>query len=106
MKLTIVVMAALLFAGLMIGPQTSTANRATGVKTTTAAVAQGERKMPDVIQLATASRLGTVNFSHTNHTTKNYNVNGTALLLERVRAAPVRFRAPPKTVLARSPEAM
>lgn len=36
-----------------------------------------ERKMPDVITLATESKLGPVTFNHTNHTTKNYNVAGT-----------------------------
>ncbi|HXG94561.1 MAG TPA: cytochrome c3 family protein [Blastocatellia bacterium] len=41
------------------------------------AIAQGSKTMPDVVQLATASKLGAVTFSHTNHTTKNYNVEGT-----------------------------
>ena len=38
--------------------------------------AQGSKTPPDVIKLATASKLGTVTFSHTNHTTKNRNIEG------------------------------
>jgi hypothetical protein len=36
-----------------------------------------ERKMPDVLRLAEGSKLGAVTFSHTNHVTKNRNVEGT-----------------------------
>ena len=35
------------------------------------------RKQPDVLKLATEAKLGTVTFSHTNHTTKKYNLAGT-----------------------------
>jgi hypothetical protein len=76
MKLTIVLTAVVCFVGLMFGSQTSTANRATSISTT--AGAQAERKMPEAIQLATESKLGSVTFNHANHVTKNYNVAGTA----------------------------
>jgi hypothetical protein len=76
MKLTIVLTAVVCFVGLMFGSQTSTANRATSISTT--AGAQVERKMPEAIQLATESKLGSVTFNHANHVTKNYNVAGTA----------------------------
>jgi hypothetical protein len=44
----------------------------------TTAEGGGSKNLPDVIQLATGSKLGAVSFSHTNHTTKNRNIEGTA----------------------------
>src|SRR3954469_2928524 len=43
----------------------------------TGAPAQEAHKMPDVVVLAKENKLGPVTFSHTNHTTKNYNLAGT-----------------------------
>lgn len=34
------------------------------------------RKQPDVVKLAVEHKLGPVTFSHTNHTTKNYSIDG------------------------------
>jgi hypothetical protein len=39
--------------------------------------AQDGKKLPGVIQLAPASKLGSVSFNHANHATKNYNIEGT-----------------------------
>jgi cytochrome c553 len=51
---------------------------ATGL--TLAAPAQGPpgpgRAQPDVVKLAPEHKLGPVTFNHTNHTTKNYNIEG------------------------------
>lgn len=69
MKLTIVIMAASLFVGTMLGSQVSKAMRLSEI--------QGERKMPDMVKLAAESKLGSVSFSHANHVTKNYNIAGT-----------------------------
>jgi hypothetical protein len=41
------------------------------------AAAQEARKLPETIQLAAGAKLGTVSFSHVNHTTKNYAIDGT-----------------------------
>ena len=38
---------------------------------------QGTRKQPDVVKLAVEHKLGSVTFSHLNHTTKNYKIDGT-----------------------------
>ena len=38
---------------------------------------QAGHKPPDVVKLALEHKLGPVTFSHTNHTTKNYSVDGT-----------------------------
>ena len=38
--------------------------------------AQAGRKPPDVVKLALEHKLGPVTFSHTNHTTKNYSLDG------------------------------
>lgn len=43
----------------------------------TSAQEQAGRKQPDVVKLALEHKLGSVTFSHTNHTTKNYNLDGT-----------------------------
>jgi cytochrome c553 len=40
------------------------------------AKAQDATKTPDVVKLAKENRLGPVTFSHTNHTTKNYSLEG------------------------------
>jgi hypothetical protein len=40
------------------------------------AQAQDGLKMPDVVKLAKESKLGPVTFNHTNHTTKNYSLEG------------------------------
>lgn len=39
--------------------------------------AQGEKKAPDTLVLSKASKLGQVTFSHINHITKNYSIDGT-----------------------------
>lgn len=46
------------------------------VSTLSVAKAQDGMKMPDVVKLAKESKLGPVTFSHTNHTTKNYSLEG------------------------------
>jgi hypothetical protein len=38
---------------------------------------QAGHKVPDVVKLAPEHKLGPVTFSHTNHTTKNYSIDGT-----------------------------
>ena len=42
-----------------------------------AGASQEARKRPDVLTLGADAKLGPVSFSHTNHTTKNYNIAGT-----------------------------
>ena len=37
---------------------------------------QAGRKQPDVVKLALEHKLGSVTFSHTNHTTRNYSIDG------------------------------
>ena len=37
---------------------------------------QAVRKQPDVVKLAVEHKLGPVTFSHTNHATKNYGIDG------------------------------
>ncbi len=61
-----------LFMGLILGSFGSTF-----FATMPTAQAQDGTKMPDVVKLAKDSKLGPVTFSHTNHTTKNYNLEGT-----------------------------
>lgn len=39
--------------------------------------APGPRQRPDTLTLGTDAKLGPVTFSHSNHTTKNYNIAGT-----------------------------
>ena len=61
-----------LFLGLLLGLVNSTF-----FATIMTAKAQDGTKMPDVVKLAKDAKLGPVTFSHTNHTTKNYNLEGT-----------------------------
>jgi hypothetical protein len=61
-----------IFTGLIFGSLGSTF-----FATTSTVQAQDATKMPDVVKLAKDSKLGPVTFSHTNHTTKNYNLGGT-----------------------------
>jgi hypothetical protein len=68
MKRIIALVALVICAGLLFGDNTSLSQSPAG--------ARGSKTPPDVIQLATFSKLGGVNFSHTNHTTKNYNIEG------------------------------
>jgi len=74
MRYKIVPITIVFFLGLMIGPQFSNI-----VQETTSAQekASDGRTPPDVLKLAADAKLGTVMFSHTNHTTKNYNIAGT-----------------------------
>lgn len=60
--------------GLLISPSSSNPS---SLNQTTSDDA-GSKKLPETIQLAKASKLGTVTFSHANHTTKNRNIEGTA----------------------------
>jgi cytochrome c553 len=60
-----------LFTGLIIGSLDSKF-----FATTSTANAEDGMKMPDVVKLAKDNKLGPVTFSHTNHTTKNYNLEG------------------------------
>ncbi|MEW6128564.1 MAG: cytochrome c3 family protein [Acidobacteriota bacterium] len=59
-----------LFTGLILGAYDSS------FFATLTAQAQDATKMPDVVKLAKDNKLGPVTFSHTNHTTKNYNLEG------------------------------
>jgi hypothetical protein len=45
-------------------------------RTGAAQEAQAGQKQPDVVKLALEHKLGPVTFSHTNHTTKNYSIDG------------------------------
>jgi hypothetical protein len=82
MKRTIAIVAYVGLLGLIFGPEAFTSEEAASsnliASETAGAVAQETRTLPDVIQLAASSKLGTVAFSHANHATKNYNVEGTA----------------------------
>jgi hypothetical protein len=71
MKWMKVLFAAALFSGLIIGSYPSSF-----IATISVAQAQDGTKMPDVVKLAKENRLGPVTFSHTNHTTKNYSLEG------------------------------
>lgn len=57
------------------------------------------RAMPDVVQLAKENKLGPVTFSHTNHTTKNYNPAGTG----PVACVECHHTARPAAELAKQP---
>jgi hypothetical protein len=97
MKLTMVLMAALLLVGAVLG---STALNAVGnAGAALAQSGQGERKTPDVIQLANESKLGIVSFSHANHVTKNYNVAGTG----PVACVECHHTAQPASEVAKTP---
>jgi hypothetical protein len=74
MKHNVVLTTMMVFLGLILGSQA--ANFILGSAGGQGQKGQG-RKPPDVLQLAKDSKLGTVTFSHTNHTTKNYNITGT-----------------------------
>lgn len=68
-------LAALLFAlGLPFGSQALVSTPGAAAQD---AATQEPKKMPDVLILAKDGKLGPVTFSHTNHTTKNYNISGT-----------------------------
>jgi formate-dependent nitrite reductase cytochrome c552 subunit len=71
MKRNVHIFSFLLYSMLLLSPIAS------GFRTTSSTVEAQGRKLPEVIQLATTSKLGGVTFSHLNHTTKNYNVEGT-----------------------------
>jgi hypothetical protein len=71
MKLVVALATVLTVAGLVFGLHLSTS-----VSATPPAAGPDGRKQPDVLQLAPESKLGAVSFSHTNHTTKNYNIAG------------------------------
>jgi len=74
MKPIMVLSALLIGAAVIFGNYISTAQNTPSVQTQQTL----QRKPPpDVLTLATDARLGTVTFSHRNHTTKNYNKAGT-----------------------------
>ena len=57
------------------------------------------RKQPDVLKLAPDAKLGVVTFSHTNHTTKKYNLAGTG----PVRCVECHHTAQPEAEVAKRP---
>lgn len=66
-----------MFLGLMFGPQATTFVQ----ETTSAQEKESDgRTPPDVLKLAADAKLGSVAFSHTNHTTKNYDIAGTGMI--------------------------
>jgi hypothetical protein len=69
MKRIVALVSLAICTGLFFGDDASLSQSPSG--------AQGSKTPPDVIQLATASKLGKVTFSHTDHTTKNHNIEGT-----------------------------
>ena len=73
MKRVIVLAAYLGILGLLMTPHSAGRSDSNQAATEGA----GSKNPPDVVQLAKASKLGTVAFSHTNHTTKNRNIEGT-----------------------------
>lgn len=75
MRHKLVLITILVALGLLFGSQ-----KATFVQDTTSAQEKPSdgRTAPDVLKLATEAKLGGVEFSHTNHSTKNYNIAGTA----------------------------
>lgn len=74
MKRKIALITIMVFVGLLIGPQAATSIQVT---TSTQEKPSDGRTPPDVLKLGTDAKLGGVTFSHTNHTTKNYNIAGT-----------------------------
>lgn len=75
MRRKLVLIATLAFLGLMFGTQAITS-----IQNTTSAQEKPSdgRTPPDAIKLSVDAKLGSVAFSHTTHTTKNYNIAGTA----------------------------
>lgn len=72
MKRAVALLTLIVFIGLIVGASTSMT-----VSGELLAAEQGSKTPPDVIELGTASKLGKVQFNHTNHITKNYNIAGT-----------------------------
>jgi cytochrome c553 len=97
MKFKILLTAVMVLVGLMVGSRVS--NLVSGAHTVVQAQETQERKMPDVIQLSTTSKLGSVTFSHTNHVTKNYNVAGTG----QIACTECHHTAQPASEVAKKP---
>jgi hypothetical protein len=74
MKSKMTLIAIGVFLGLLIGPL---ATNSIQVTTSAQEKPSDGRTPPDVLKLAADAKLGNVTFSHTNHTTKNYNIAGT-----------------------------
>lgn len=74
MRRKIVFIMVMVFLGLLFGPQAATSIQTT---TSTQEKPSDGRTPPDVLKLAADAKLGSVTYSHTNHTTKNYNIAGT-----------------------------
>lgn len=72
----VIALATFTIFGLMFGFYASTSISSTSISSTSAE-APGQQKPPEVLQLATDSKLGPVTFNHLNHITKNYNLEGT-----------------------------
>lgn len=85
-----------IFLGLMFGIQAITS-----IQNTTSAQEKPSdgRTPPDVVKLATDAKLGGVAFSHTNHTTKNYNIAGTG----PITCIECHHTAQPATEVAKHP---
>ncbi|HEY5886039.1 MAG TPA: cytochrome c3 family protein [Pyrinomonadaceae bacterium] len=69
MKIALVFAAALLSILMAIGASTNFRS----------ASAQEQKKMPDVLSLGPEAKLGAVRFSHTDHVTKNFSVEGSTV---------------------------
>lgn len=74
MKPILVLAALIIGAAFIIGTHTSTAQNTPAAQTQ---AASQRKQPPEVLTLATDSRLGPVTFNHKNHITKNYNIAGT-----------------------------
>ena len=74
MRRKIMLITIMVFLGLLFGSQAMTS-----IQETTSAQEKTSdgRTPPDVVKLSTEAKLGGVAYSHTNHTTKNYNIAGT-----------------------------
>ena len=94
MKWMKTLIAVAIFSGLIIGSYDLSLVAAISV-----AQAQDGTKMPDVAKLAKENKLGPVTFNHTNHTTKNYSLEGNG----PIACIECHHTAQPATELAKRP---
>lgn len=96
MRYKMVFVSVLVFLGLLFGSQDATSIQGTS---------PGQEKPgdgrtpPDVVTLGKDAKLGGVSFSHTNHTTKNYNITGSG----PVACIECHHTAQPATEVAKHP---
>lgn len=94
MKWMKILIAVTIFLGLIIGSYD-----ASWVAEISVVQAQDGTKIPDVVKLAKENRLGPVTFNHTNHTTKNYSLEGNG----PIACIECHHVAQPATELAKHP---